>query len=164
MDAIVRCVTMSLLLPLPLPCRPRRRVVHPGTAIGSIPDHLTRLFCQSSRHLQRTLIREPALLHDPPGRDVGRNGHADNAIQVEMLEAVLDSSPAPFSREPASPNRRDKLPLHLHLVGTGPVRKHIQADLADPATAGLFDGRPWPEPSLSPELKDADMGLGGFLA
>ena len=99
--------------------------------IYRIPD----AFCPSPTN--KALVHQPALLNNSTRGYVLRNGHADDSLQLCLLEPEPNARPTSLSGEPLPPELRSKFPPNLPLVLLRPVFQQIKAYSADPSSASV---------------------------
>ena len=116
---------------MPAPVKQLSLAFTDSWCIYSIPD----TFCPSPTN--KALVYQPALLHNSTRGCVLRNGHADDSLQLCLLEPEPNTRPTSLGGEPLPPELRIKFPSNLPLVLSWPVIQQIEAHPADKPSASL---------------------------
>src|SRR5262245_8578098 len=107
----------------------------------SVADHV------HAEGLAVALVGHPEMLHDPSRRPMLGAGHRHDALEADRSEAVMEGGASGLRRETPTPMLARE---RIQDLDVGPVRKMIEATLADEPAVDLVDHGPDSPAVLSP--------------
>src|SRR5262245_5268443 len=118
----------------------------PRCAVDDVPDD----WDVGIHPRARALIGETGLFHHAAGGEVRGGRDADDPLEPDLREAVVDRRQGALGGEAASPPGLVQLEADFDLVRARPVFELVQPDPADPGATRSIDRRPRAEPVHTP--------------